>query len=384
MNGPVFVAAVIEREGWQSEISFVGHQNTIQVAAFNPRLFFGEGAPKDRVNASCMVALGADDYCISIWRNTYHKPLAVLRDIFSRALLDLCWANDGLTLYGCSADGTIMAARFEAKEFPELAGFEATDEILQSYNYKPAGRSRAPPKLLSVSQTFAQPQSAGPEHVNVIVPRKAPPKKRLPLSASMGTAMANGSSSAGLSSTGLSSTGLRPPMRGPEPAQQSGFGDAFSNTELQPYTPGSRSAATAAMFDDLHSSDRKRKAPEEDYGRTPKGRSMGSSRALAPVQELRAPRVSLGVTGGSGVGRLLPVPSIQNVLRVQQEDGAGVLTAENAAGDGHNAVRFAKDGKDQWIDFIPSPALSIVATASLCAVACEDGTIRVYSVAGRQ
>jgi hypothetical protein len=31
-NGPVFVAAVIEREGWSSEISFVGHANTIQVA----------------------------------------------------------------------------------------------------------------------------------------------------------------------------------------------------------------------------------------------------------------------------------------------------------------------------------------------------------------
>jgi protein HIRA/HIR1 len=92
MNGPVFVAAVIEREGWQSEISFVGHENTIQVAAFNPRLFFSnDGAPKDRINASCMVALGADDYCVSIWRNTYHKPLVVLRDVFARQLLDLCW-----------------------------------------------------------------------------------------------------------------------------------------------------------------------------------------------------------------------------------------------------------------------------------------------------
>lgn len=32
MNGPVFVAAVIEREEWEADISFVGHQNTIQVA----------------------------------------------------------------------------------------------------------------------------------------------------------------------------------------------------------------------------------------------------------------------------------------------------------------------------------------------------------------
>ena len=38
-----------------------------------------------------MVALGADDFSISIWRNNLHKPLVVLHDIFNRPLLDLCW-----------------------------------------------------------------------------------------------------------------------------------------------------------------------------------------------------------------------------------------------------------------------------------------------------
>lgn len=32
MNGPVFVAAVIERDDWKADISFVGHENTIQIA----------------------------------------------------------------------------------------------------------------------------------------------------------------------------------------------------------------------------------------------------------------------------------------------------------------------------------------------------------------
>jgi len=32
MNGPIFVGQVIEREGWEAEISFVGHANTIEVA----------------------------------------------------------------------------------------------------------------------------------------------------------------------------------------------------------------------------------------------------------------------------------------------------------------------------------------------------------------
>jgi hypothetical protein len=32
MNGPIFVAQVIERHAWNSDISFVGHENTVEVA----------------------------------------------------------------------------------------------------------------------------------------------------------------------------------------------------------------------------------------------------------------------------------------------------------------------------------------------------------------
>lgn len=91
MNGPVFVAAIIDRYDWSTEISFVGHENTIQVAAFNPRIFFPPGEKKTRNKASCMLALGSDDSSISIWRNTRNKPLLVVKDIFERQILDLCW-----------------------------------------------------------------------------------------------------------------------------------------------------------------------------------------------------------------------------------------------------------------------------------------------------
>ena len=114
MNGPVFVASVIERgeakdergDMWNAEISFVGHESTIQVAvsstywlssdeadrqAFNPRLFFDAAQGTSRATASCMLALGADDYSVSIWRNTMHKPFVVVKDLFTNALHDMCW-----------------------------------------------------------------------------------------------------------------------------------------------------------------------------------------------------------------------------------------------------------------------------------------------------
>lgn len=91
MNGPIFVGAVIERHAWNSDISFVGHENTIQVAAFNPLLLFPEGEVKEASNASTMVALGSDDNSISIWRNTRSVPALVLKEVFDRQILDLCW-----------------------------------------------------------------------------------------------------------------------------------------------------------------------------------------------------------------------------------------------------------------------------------------------------
>lgn len=38
-NGAVFVAAVIGRFNWTSDISLVGHENTVEVACYNPHIF---------------------------------------------------------------------------------------------------------------------------------------------------------------------------------------------------------------------------------------------------------------------------------------------------------------------------------------------------------
>jgi protein HIRA/HIR1 len=74
--------------------------------AFNPRLFFAKDVKPSRGTATCMLALGADDFSISIWRNTLHKPLAVLQDIFSHPLLDLCWSVSRRSAFCAWANGT--------------------------------------------------------------------------------------------------------------------------------------------------------------------------------------------------------------------------------------------------------------------------------------
>lgn len=43
------------------------------------------------------------------------------------------------------------------------------------------------------------------------------------------------------------------------------------------------------------------------------------------------------------------------------------------------------DGKQtRWLDYLPSPAVSVRATPTFCAVAMLDGSVNVYSYTGRR
>ncbi|WRT70374.1 uncharacterized protein IL334_007372 [Kwoniella shivajii] len=380
MNGPVFVAAVIEREGWASDISFVGHENTIQVAAFNPRLFFRKDDAPGRATASCMLALGANDFSISIWRNTMHKPLVVLKDIFGRDLLDLCWSNDGYNLYGCSADGSICAISFDPSEFPELGQPEMTQKVLDEYEYK---TKRHVPQVISAQAPLSISNSFGPSAstssaVNVLLPKKKVKgtNRRIDL--------ANPASN---------SRSLQPPSRDPFSGPIQGFSSSSGHQ-----------ASTQQMFEDAHNAfgngsrqingdspraglKRKPVLFAEEETRTVKGRLMPTTEPnLTSVEVLRAPRVAVQ-SGPSSSGRSLPIPQIQSIVRatLPQAEGTGYLEAHNSTTiDGTNKIIFVRDGESQWVDYQSSAVLALAVTSKVCAAACEDGSVVVYSPSGRQ
>jgi hypothetical protein len=70
--------------------------------------------------------------------------------------------------------------------------------------------------------------------------------------------------------------------------------------------------------------------------RVPKGRTMGSDKAkdVGPVKELRAARVMPAGSTTSASGPLLPVPTVQTLLRVklEQTDGSDCIEGINSDG----------------------------------------------------
>ncbi len=325
-----------------------------------------------------------------------------------------------------------MALTFVKGEFPELGEPEMTQMILDEYNFKPARKRKA--LALGPSSSFAAPAPGGEEKVNMLQPRKGKPKPRkINLQGTMtGGAMgANGRSS---SSMGMGGGGGRAPLQRPEesngrspqrpvlhPEPRGGALDAFARAADEPLSMASGSAARARMFegargmfddrdrrgdayDDRERSRRdmyddrdryrersrtgdKRKASisDDDYGRPAKGRSLGASRPLPPVQEIRAPLVTIsGGSLGGGV-KLLPFPRAQSGIQTNQEDGSGSFKAENAEAPKKSKLSFVQGGNDLWHGFLPTPATLIVATSQFCAAACSDGTVHTYStIGGRQ
>lgn len=307
-----------------------------------------------------------------------------------------------------------MAVSFRPEEFPELGLPDMTQQILDEYNFKPVRKRKA--LTLGPSSSFAAPAPGGEEKVNMLQPRKGKAKPRkINLQGTMtgGAISANSRSS---SSMGMGGGGGRVPLQRPEESNgrspqrpalhtEPGGGalDAFARAADEPLSMASGSAATARMlegarglFDDRDrsrggergsSAGEKRKASlsiDDDYGRPAKGRSLGASRPLPPVQEIRAPLITIsGGSLGGGV-KPLPFPRPQTGIQTNQEDGNGSFKAENVETTQEYSVTFSQGGNDLWMDFLPSPVILITATSQFCAATCLDGTVRTYSIGGRQ
>lgn len=161
MSGPVFVASVVRRSGWSSDIYFVGHENAVVVTAFSPKIFVGF----DGGTHSCVVALGSLDQSVSIWVTGLEQPVLVARDVFQRQVMDLSWSADGYTLYACSSDGTVAVFNLTPEIISEALSAERLEQSRAKHGVKKI-RSAA-------ANSNGAPMVGTSDRPNVLQPRKA-------------------------------------------------------------------------------------------------------------------------------------------------------------------------------------------------------------------
>ncbi|KAI0264760.1 histone transcription regulator 1 [Gloeopeniophorella convolvens] len=425
-KGFVFIAAVIARNSWTSEISLVGHENTVEVASYNPHIFLrNPAAPVATSNICSVVALGADDRSVSVWQTKSARPIIVAKEVFERQIMDLSWSWDGLTLYAVSSDGTLAAFSFEVEELEGIAPHSVQQQYLQKFGFTlpplPEGWSHTsvqshssgeritpPPSpnrsVHSQGQNgFGAPSSGAGEVVNTLVAKRNT-KRRVqakflgPIGgSSSSTTSANPSPyhdalprshprSRPLSNAIGSSSGQefseRVHSSHTSDRRQPDYlsGDVVMDTPIDSLSPGSSSGTK-----------RKLSALDASEERPTKSRTLGgdrvrddSSNVVKEIYTATERRPAISTT--SQLGRdILDVPSVLTYLcRRVPDTGDDILECKNAESGDLTEVCYVSGKTVLWLDYLPSPGILLVATPAFSAVGMLDGTLNVYSSTGRR
>ncbi|CAE6539796.1 unnamed protein product [Rhizoctonia solani] len=412
-NGYVFVAAVIERTQWKSDINLVGHENTIEVASYNPHIFLrNANAAATTSNICSVVALGADDQSVSVWQTKHARPLVVAREVFDRPIMDLAWSWDGLTLYACSSDGTVAVFDFEESELEGIVPHSIQDEYLKKFGFSEQNAEiRA--EQLRQKEAFEKAQQAPPPPqapqpltngaLEAYVPgqqqvtitkdgrRRIKPSLIGHLSSSGSTIHAASaptiptSSSIATASASIPTSSMKiPPLSNASP--NTSLADAFATAPILPFTH------TVDADGDLDMS-----VPIDAWG--PKGesatkvnlkaRTLGGDRKREPAGPVRELRAAAGDENAIIVGaRVLDVPGVKSSLscRVEGSDkDADTVEIKNGESIEKPAeINYYRKSETCWLDYLPNAALQVVATMAFVAVALEDGAINFYTNTGRR
>ncbi|XP_053557909.1 protein HIRA [Bombina bombina] len=155
MNNSGPTAQIIERDGWKTNMDFVGHRKAVTVVKFNPKLF-----KKKQKNGSsskpscpyCCCAVGSKDRSLSVWLTCLKRPLVVIHELFDKSIMDISWTLNGLGILVCSMDGSVAYLDFSQDEL----GDPLSEEEKSNIHQRTYGKSLAISKEPQLSNTIIE------------------------------------------------------------------------------------------------------------------------------------------------------------------------------------------------------------------------------------
>ncbi|RCI01866.1 HIR complex subunit, partial [Rhizopus stolonifer] len=390
VNGIQCIAAIINRDHWNADVSLVGHQLPVEVAAFNPKLFyFKDKEDTEEKSLATVCALGSQDRSISIWVTKFNRPVCVATDIFDNNVYDIAWTPDGKSLFACSQDGTVACLQLEA-ELQDMAADEAIEKELSKYGYgrKHTQLPETPVQLeleedhaivakASSSKRIAELMTGNSSMVSFDTDTRMieaepanPPSKPEPPSVVLEqqkvTIAKNGKKRIQpmmLSTTTTTAKTVAPPVQ-----RQPDVNPIYDDPVSIPASSSSVGVASTIMG-------HKRKSTEEDneiHGHRTRTRPEWLDSAVVPPTVLKS-QIKMGL------------PKIQSVLttKLKPDDPTVVMECRN---NEHNRTKIVttRGGVVIWVDYVSSPVLLMTGNPHFSVASCEDGSIHVYSPVGRR
>uniref|UniRef100_A0A4W6CTY1 Protein HIRA n=1 Tax=Lates calcarifer TaxID=8187 RepID=A0A4W6CTY1_LATCA len=431
MNNSGPTAQIVERDGWKTNMDFVGHRKAVTVVKFNPKIF-----KKKQKNGSspkpscpyCCCAVGSKDRSLSVWLTSLKRPLVVIHDLFDKSIMDISWTLTGLGMLVCSMDGTVAYLDFSLDELGDPLSEEEKNSIHQNIYGKSLAITSTEAQLSTTiienpemlkyqqerqnsAQANSGPGSAGPESstpkLNSVMngesledirknllkkqveTRTADGRRRItPLCiAQLDTGYENMKHTLVKPSLLLTSAPKIEPMK----ALDSRF------TERSKATPGVTAAISSTAG--LTPLDR----PKDGISalkdvKTKEDTSSDSEDKMAAINKNLAfgkRKPELLMDGGEVVEKRkkgrprkdkMAATIAQPFTQVSMEPSV-FLEVENevsvVAGSKLSQLRCSRDGRD-WNTLLPSSVVTAAGSSDILAVACEDRMLSVFSSCGRR
>jgi protein HIRA/HIR1 len=441
---PSHTASVLERGDWGSKFDFVGHKGPVVTVRFSPALFRpddkGADGKQDKAAAAAaaaatphtVIACGSQDCKMTVWATNRPKPVCIVKTCFTQSVVDTCWSPDGYSLIACSTDGTVAVFTFEPSELGVAMSEEATRAFLsQEYGdlrrrvgpilEDPSLLRFAPPPATTPSKSPLQPSRA-PAVANGVpdAPLEKQPKRVAPRAVGANVAVAEPAAKPDAAPANGHQPG--PPTTAPTaemqretrgndgrrrimPVPQGGGPLPVSAPAAPPFAPGAsplgkrrleptmmgdqnkRVAATGGGFGGEHSRGGDSRAAHERGG--PPGGFHTTMMMLAPIP-----------AGTQPIPTALPQHTLHCQLDGGESDPFAAVVALDDAGEfakrcptmleARNAERHcdvvcSSGGSTRWTDRCSdSRATHIAGSKEFAAVFFENGTVQIYTPAGRR
>lgn len=115
-------------------LTLVGHEETVECAAFSPVLFRHNGQP------AAYLATCSEDGTVAVWTATSSRALCVIEGILAsgpavKGVHDAQWSPNGTTLAVVTHGGFMSVLSFDSSEFGEPIGPDEVRPMLETYGY---------------------------------------------------------------------------------------------------------------------------------------------------------------------------------------------------------------------------------------------------------
>uniref|UniRef100_A0AAX7VFF0 Protein HIRA n=1 Tax=Astatotilapia calliptera TaxID=8154 RepID=A0AAX7VFF0_ASTCA len=408
MNNSGPTAQIVERDGWKTNMDFVGHRKAVTVVKFNPKIF-----KKKQKNGSspkpscpyCCCAVGSKDRSLSVWLTSLKRPLVVIHDLFDKSIMDISWTLTGLGMLVCSMDGTVAYLDFSLDELGDPLNEEEKNSIHQNIYGKSLAITSTEaqlsttiienPEILKYQQErqnsaqansgpgAAAPESSAPKLNSVMNGESLEDIRKNLLKKQVETRTADGRRRiTPLCIAQLDTGDFSPALFNSVPILPSG---SSMSSQLTPQLSSDSSPGQASSMGLKPTHDPMLTSPPPNNTANVKSSLLLTSASkIEPMKALDSrfterSKATPGVTATAS-------PLNSNSIQVSMEPSV-FLEVENevsmVAGSKLSQLRCSRDGRD-WNTLLPSSVVVAAGSSDILAVACEDRMLSVFSSCGRR